>query len=196
MYYFKSVNSENLKSKSIEKLKSIYEENYDVGLERITRLKNLANEFASWLGMRKNETMDLCSTMELSDIGKVAIDKKILGSENPLESMKTHCRIGYKIASLSYETSHLARIILNHHEHWDGSGFPQGLKGNEIPFLSRIVSIIEFYDDIMHSGNNENPGRESAINEIEARKGSVFDPSLADEFIKFLKTGAASKTIR
>lgn len=188
MYYFKSVNSENLKSKSIDKLKSIYEENYDVGLERVTRLKNLALEFASWLGMRKNETIDLCSTMELSDIGKVAIDRKLLQSGNPLESMKTHCRIGYKIASLSYETSHLARIILNHHENWDGSGFPQGLKGNEIPFLSRIVSILEFYDDMAHSEDNLNTGMESLIREMESKKGSIFDPSLVDEFVKFLRS--------
>ncbi len=188
MYYFKSINSENLKSKSIDKFKNIYEENYDVGAKRSKRLTNLASDFAKWLGLRKNESIDLCTTMELSDIGKVALDEKVLKSGNPLESMKTHCRVGYKIASLSYETSHLARIILNHHENWDGSGFPQGLKGSEIPFLSRVVSLIEYYDDRLSCTKCAKSDIDGILDEIEQRKGTVFDPVLADRFIDFIRS--------
>ena len=98
--------------------------------------------------------------------------------------MKKHCRIGYKIASLSYETSHLARVILNHHENWDGTGFPQGMTGSSIPFLSRIIRLLEYYDSLVYK--NRQIETEQIIEELEIKKGKFFDPFLTEKFIKYL----------
>ncbi|MBN2853220.1 MAG: diguanylate cyclase, partial [Clostridia bacterium] len=141
MYYVKSLNSDLLKKKSINSLKKMYQENFINEHERSKRLLKVAEEFAGYLNLRDFEIEDILNSLELIDVGKVAMNYTILGQTHEqvydeFENMKKHCHIGYKIASLSYETSHLARVILNHQENWDGSGFPQGIKGNAIPFLT------------------------------------------------------------
>lgn len=189
MYYVKSLSSESIKNESISSLKKIYLERFSSEKERTDRMVSIARELSSYLDLRESEVEDICTALELIDIGKVSINHfllsdKIMKNDDEFENMKKHCRIGYKIASLTYETSHLARLILNHHENWDGSGFPQGIKGNSIPFLSRVIRIIEYYDSI--SSKNRELGIEDAINELEIRKGRLFDPAITDSFIRYI----------
>jgi len=190
MYYIKSMSSENIKNESINSLKKIYNERYASERERTERLVNLACDFAPYLNLRENEVDDVCNSIELIDIGKVSVthfipESKSVSSDDEFENLKKHCWIGYKIAALSYETSHLARVILNHHENWDGTGFPQGIKGNAIPFLSRVIRLLAYYDRIVE--RNSSLSLEVIIDELELRKGKIFDPSITDEFLEFLR---------
>ena len=97
--------------------------------------------------------------------------------------MKKHSEIGFKIASSSPQLTCIADKILYHHEWWDGSGYPQGLKGEEIPLLSRIIAIVDAFD-VMTSGR---PYRkilspEDALFELRNFSGSHFDPHLVELF--------------
>jgi HD-GYP domain-containing protein (c-di-GMP phosphodiesterase class II) len=91
--------------------------------------------------------------------------------------------IGYRIAQASGEFAHLADIILYQHEWWNGQGYPHGLKGEKIPLMSRIISIMDAYDLMTHP-HKDKPAMtaEEALLELGREAGSRFDPSLVELF--------------
>ncbi len=81
------------------------------------------------------------------------------------------------------EFAPIAKTILHHHEHWDGTGYPEGLEGEEIPLLTRLISIVDAYDVMTTGRPYKEPLRtEEALAEIERCAGSQFDPKLAEKF--------------
>lgn len=99
--------------------------------------------------------------------------------------MKKHTEKVYRIASVTEEFALVAEEILSHHEHWDGTGYPRGLAGEEIPYLAIVISIVDDYDVM----TNERPyskaiSDEKALKEIKDCAGSQFNPDLAQEFIE------------
>ena len=102
--------------------------------------------------------------------------------------LKKHPLIGYRILNLIDDTMNFAEIILAHHEHWDGSGYPKGLKGEETPLLARVLSIIEGYERRLNGNYNLKPvGIEDALNFIRQKSGTYYDPTLSDLFIKMVE---------
>ena len=129
----------------------------------------------------------------LHDIGKINIAEEILKKPDKLteqewETIKEHTEKGYSIAKATEEFAPVAESILAHHERWDGEGYPQGLKGEEIPLLARIISIIDAYD-VMTNGRpyKEPVSKEEAIKELQRCAGSQFDPRLVEVFIELLR---------
>ena len=142
----------------------------------------------------------LLQSAQLHDIGKIGISDQILkkpGSltEDEFNEMKKHTIIGYNIIeriernSGESELLNYAKIFaLNHHEKWDGTGYPNGLKGNNIPLEGRIMAIIDVYDALV----SERPYKiayphEEAITIIKESKNTQFDPVLTDIFIDINK---------
>lgn len=125
----------------------------------------------------------------LHDIGKLTIADRILLKPKKLteyeyEVIKTHSEEGYKLACSIPEIKDIANDILSHHEKWDGSGYPNGLKGEEIPILSRIVSIADSFDAMTQNRcYSKNKSVEYAISELKKYSGTQFDPYLVDIFI-------------
>lgn len=103
------------------------------------------------------------------------------------EIMKKHSDIGHSIAYSVQELRHISEKILHHHEWWDGSGYPHGLKGEEIPYLSRIVAIADSFD-IMTTGRpyKKTLTHDEAAAELKRYAGSHFDPDLVDVFLATL----------
>jgi HD-GYP domain-containing protein (c-di-GMP phosphodiesterase class II) len=144
------------------------------------------------LNLDKNDIENLALLAELHDIGKVGLEKDLLLREGPLtigewQSVKRHPELGFKIVSASTKLSHIGKGILAHHEHWDGNGYPQGLKGEEIPFIARAFSIVEAYDVMTH----ERPykpiyTKERAIKELKDNSGTQFDPNFVELFINYI----------
>jgi diguanylate cyclase (GGDEF)-like protein/PAS domain S-box-containing protein len=189
MYKNKLNESKNTHNTIISSLKKTLGETTGETSEHSQRLKGLALKLGRKLNLEGYELKDLALLAELHDLGKVAISKDILqkkgqlGSEE-LEEIKRHPEIGYKIASSSPELNNIAEGILSHHERWDGTGYPRGLKEKEIPLISRIIAIIDAYD-IMTYGSpyKEAISKEEAIKELEKGAGSQFDPLITDIFI-------------
>ena len=129
----------------------------------------------------------------LHDIGKVGIPLEILNkpgrlAEQEWEVLRTHPDKGYQIAMSSDELKPIADMIRYHHERWDGRGYPAGLKGEEIPVLSRIIAIVDAYDAMVNDRSYRKAlSPEKAQQEIRDNAGGQFDPALAAEFLRLLE---------
>lgn len=154
-------------------------------------------ETATMIGNALNLSINTINRLRLlskfHDIGKVGIPDKILNKSGSLdekewEIMKTHCEIGFRIANETSELRDIADLILKHQEKFDGTGYPLGLKNNEIPIECRIISVVDAFDAM----TNNRPYRkgmstEKAIKEIKNHSGTQFDPKVVEIFIKNLK---------
>jgi len=161
--------------------------------EHAERLVYYARKIGKKMDLSQDTIDDLVLSANLHDLGKVGIDNQILIKEEKLsdeewEEIKKHPEIGYRIAISSADIAHIAEYILCHHEKWDGTGYPQGLKKEEIPLISRILSIVDAYD-AMTSVRPYNivKSKGEALQEIKLFSGKQFDPKLADIFTEILE---------
>lgn len=132
------------------------------------------------------------------DIGKIGIDEKILNKPGSLDveersQINKHPEVGWRILSSASEFSELANFILDHHERWDGNGYPNGLKGLSIPIEARIIAVADSYDAMTRDRSyRKGLTKEEAIVELKRCSGTQFDPEIVHIFIeKVLPTEAA-----
>ena len=99
--------------------------------------------------------------------------------------MRRHAETGYRILSTANDMSEIAEYVLAHHERCDGKGYPKGLKGEDIPLVSRICAIVDAFDAMTSERSYREPlTKEEAIAEIKRCSGSHFDPEVAAVFIE------------
>ena len=158
--------------------------------EHAERLVALSRMIASTLNLSQSDKDRLELLATLHDIGKVAISDNILTKPGTLTQeewaeMKRHPEIGYRIAMSSPELIPVAEGILCHQERWDGTGYPQALKGEKIPLLSRIIAVVDAYDAMTQDRPyRRSMTREAALAEIMSNAGTQFDPTIAQIFVK------------
>jgi HD-GYP domain-containing protein (c-di-GMP phosphodiesterase class II) len=101
--------------------------------------------------------------------------------------MRKHTEIGYRIAMASPELVSIADYILTHHERWDGKGYPQGISGDTIPLISRILSVVDAYDAMTQDrAYRKAMPKKAAIKEITTNAGTQFDPKVVDIFLQVI----------
>ncbi|MGE5607439.1 MAG: HD domain-containing phosphohydrolase [Bacteroidota bacterium] len=190
MYRNKLLESKSSRSSILASLQKTLQERTHETEEHELRLQNLALKIGKTIGLSGNELDELVLLAALHDIGKIAVPDHILKKPGPLSPedwviMKRHTEIGYRIALASPELASISELILTHHERWDGAGYPKGLKGQEIPLLSKILSIIDAFDAM----TNNRPYRKAttkkeAFAELNRNAGTQFDPKLVKIFIE------------
>lgn len=190
MYSEKMVESPRMKGKTINAIISELNEKNKMEQQHSIRVSKLCEDIGRVLNLPKEEMDELRTIGLLHDIGKIAIDQNILNkldspTKEEFEQIKKHTEIGYRILNTVNELSRMSEYVLAHHEKWDGTGYPKGLKGEEIPFKSRIVAIADSYDTMINERSYKLPmSQEAAIKELRENAGKQFDPKLVKIFIE------------
>jgi diguanylate cyclase (GGDEF)-like protein len=150
---------------------------------------DLAVAVARRLGMDGEEIDEIARAAELHDVGKVGIPDAILDKPAGLDAtewelMHQHTILGERILNAAPALRPVARIVRSTHERWDGAGYPDGLRGTEIPLAARVVAVCDAYDAMTtERAYSRAVGHESACQELRDMAGSQFDPEVVEVFI-------------
>lgn len=165
-------------------------------MERVVMLSQLLGEH---LKLSDEDKKILKYSAYLHDIGKINIPEEILNKKMPLTEeewnlLKLHPSNGVAIIQSVEGLSNLEPIILHHHESYDGKGYPFGLKGTEIPFLARVITVVDSFDAMTSDRvYRKKKTLEEAIEELKRCKGTQFDPEITDAFIEMLEKKELSR---
>lgn len=165
----------------------------------IARVSKFAERLGQLYGLPDNESSLLLSAMPMHDVGKIAIKDAILHKpesldEKEMKEMKTHAEVGYDMLKGSSRDLFRAAAIIaqQHHERWDGTGYPQGLRGEEIHIYGRIAAVADVFDALTHARVYKDAWPiEQVVDYFNAQSGRHFDPTIAglllDNLDQFLK---------
>ncbi|MCB2291647.1 diguanylate cyclase [Clostridium sp. CS001] len=155
-------------------------------------IEDILLQMGKKMNLSNKELEEISLYVEIGDVGMISVPEDIKNKSSKLddkewENIKRHTEAGYKIATSIKRFMPIADIILCHHERWDGTGYPQELKGEEIPVISRMISIVEAYAAMTSNRNYRKVmTREEAILEISKCSGTQFDPNLVEIFKKII----------
>lgn len=193
MYRHKLMEDKSARSTAINSLLKTLNEKHSETEEHTMRIKNLSFKLGKRIGLTTEKLDELELLSSLHDIGKIGIPEHVLMkpaklTEEEWTIMKTHSDIGYRIASSTPEFAHIANEILAHHERYDGTGYPNGLKGDAIPLLARIINIVDSFDVMIHRRVYKEAFDKDYVREEYKRcAGTQFDPNISKEFMDMLE---------
>lgn len=190
MYSHKLYENDSMRSKTINMIMNTLFEKSDRELLHSKRVSELCEAIAGKIKMSEDDVKQVKIAGLLHDIGKIGVNEKILNkkgrlTEDEWKEIRKHPEGGWRILNTVSEFSELACFVLEHHERWDGTGYPKGLKGKKISLQARIIAIADAYD-AMTSQRSYRKGisDEEAMSEIRNQAGLQFDPNIAEIFIE------------
>ena len=157
------------------------------------RVAEYSREVAGRMGMSEDDCQAVYFAGLLHDIGKIGIPNSILDKQQKLtdeeyDVIKRHCLLGSEILKSMSAVPELAQVARWHHERYDGSGYPDGLKGEEIPIFARIISVCDTYDAMSSERSYRKPLlREEIIGQLVKYRGIQFDPKVVDAMLTTLQ---------
>ena len=158
------------------------------------RVAEYAKNIAKEMGWKGRPISDLYKAAMLHDIGKVGISEKILNKKGKLtneeyQKIKDHPIYSEQILRQYEMDDDLCETVRSHHERWDGHGYPDGLKEDEIPIMARIIAVADAYDAMVTARPyRKNLSIEKVMSELKNGRGTQFDPDIIDIFCKMLST--------
>jgi len=190
MYKHKVVESNSMRGNIINAIfNTLHEKNPNIE-NHSKRVSQLCQRIGEAMQLPETEIYELKVSGLLHDIGKIAIDESILKKSEPLteqewNEIKRHSDIGYRILNASPEMTEIAQYILSHHERYDGTGYPRRLKQEEIPLISRIITVADAYDAMTNErAYKKTLDKDAAVEELINNKWTQFDPYIVDIFIE------------
>lgn len=193
MYRDKFSPSSSARNKIVKSLLSALADRDYIADGHGKRLAQLSRRVGDQIKLTPRQQANLALLAQVHDLGKVGIPDKILFKQGPLDEkewqiIRQHPEKGHRIALSSNYLSGVAGLILKHHERWDGSGYPLGLKGREIPVECRVLAIVDAYDVM----TNVRPYSgvktiDEALEELARCAGTQFDPELVQVFIELVR---------
>ncbi len=193
MYKNKVFTSNTSRNDAIRSILETLQNKYVDEKEHSNRVSHWCVSVGKEMKLRPEALNELSMAGLYHDIGKITIPDNILKKPGPLsesewEIMKKHTISGYQILRAADRYSNLAEYALTHHERFDGDGYPNNIKGENIPLYSRIISVVDAYEAM----TSDRPYRKAmtedeAMDELKKHQGTQFDPTVVDVFIKILE---------
>ena len=190
MYRHKTTEGSSVRSRAINAILVTLTNKYETERRHSAEVSHLCKQIGIEMNLRADEIKELEQAGLFHDIGKISIPDIILNKPGKLtteefEIIKSHTEVGYQILRAADEFSDLAIHALHHHERWDGTGYPSGLKGTEIPLFSRIINIVDAYEAMTADRPyRKKLSQEYAITEIARCASTQFDPKIAQLFVE------------
>ena len=190
MYRNKLSDGSSMRSHTIDLIMNTLFEKNSREMQHSKRVSEICQAIASKMFFSKEDMDQIRIAGLMHDIGKIGIDEKILNKSQKLQpdewkKIQKHSEIGYRILSSANEFSEIADFILEHHERWNGKGYPRGLSGVEISMQARIIAVADSYDAMTSTRTYRTAFTEDeAIREIERCSGVQFDPNVARVFVE------------
>ena len=155
------------------------EKTHSINVSRIAEL------IAIEMKLPEKEVRKIADAAYYHDIGKIVLDERLLKKDTSLNDndkieKEKHPLVGYRILNLFDHTIDLAEGVLYHHEHWDGSGYPNGITCNAIPLVARIIKVAEVYETMINVDKME---KSQALAEIKKQAGNKLDPDIAEVLV-------------
>lgn len=195
MYKDKMVNLKAVNEQMIAKIVTTLHERNPRDKVHAENVSLIAKMIAIELGLSEPEIKRISSAGFLHDIGKIVLASDITKTNintNELVKMKQHAIVGFRILNLFTETMDIAESVLYHHEHFDGTGFPKGLKADEIPLFSRIIAVAEAYDNYTNEFAKNILSPNQALSLMDSLAGSKFDLKIVKLLHQVIKNNKLS----
>jgi diguanylate cyclase (GGDEF)-like protein/PAS domain S-box-containing protein len=190
MYREKLKHGKTMRSQTIETVLRNINFKYDREQIHTERVSQYSEAIAKAMGLSEQEVTDIKNASALHDIGKIIVPPEILNKPDKLtadeyEIIKRHSETGYQILKSSDEYVKLAEYVLYHHERWDGNGYPEGLKGADIPYQARIIAVADTFEAMTAIRSyQKTKSKEEAAAELLRCSGQQFDPHIVEVFVK------------
>lgn len=184
----------DLHLRTIEALAIAIDAKDEVTHDHVHRVQTYATGLGRVLGLSELEIEALKAGALLHDIGKLAVPDYILNKPDKLtpaefDKMKIHTIVGAEILSRVAFPYPVVPVVRHHHERWDGRGYPDGLRGDQIPMTARILSVVDCFDAVREDRQYRKAmTREQAIDLIKSSSGTMYDPNVVRLFIEYLPT--------
>ncbi len=194
MYRHKVYERLSFRRKTIEMVMNTLFEKSKREMAHSQRVSGICEKIAKKMSFSEDDIVQIKTAGLLHDIGKIGVEEHILNKPKKLNDYEwneimTHPEKGWRILNASRDFTELASFVLQHHEKWDGQGYPKGLKGKEISLQARIIQIADAYDTMTSErtyrkklSNNE------ALFEIKECSGTQFDPEIVEIFLDYFAT--------
>jgi putative nucleotidyltransferase with HDIG domain len=193
MYRQKVMNRKAVNSKIINTIVSTLHERSPRELTHSNNVSSLAAKIAKAMNLSETEIRKVEMAGYLHDIGKIVLNydilKKDIYSDQEREEFHLHPVHGYRILNLFDDTLDIAEGVYSHHEKWNGTGYPKGLKGNEIPLMARIIAVAEAYDALINSKTIEPISKKQALDTIKSLSEATLDPKIVNLFVDIMSDG-------
>jgi diguanylate cyclase (GGDEF)-like protein/PAS domain S-box-containing protein len=190
MFKMKSVQGQSVRSRAIMSIIKTLTNKYSEEEKHSSRVSDYCNEMGVALNYSHQKLLEIKLAGMLHDIGKISIPDAIIRKPGKLNDeewaiMKSHTVVGYEILSAADQYSDLAKYARSHHERYDGKGYPDGLTGDQIPEIARIICIVDAYEAMTSDRVYRKAlGSEEAITELRKWSGTQFDPELVKVFLE------------
>lgn len=190
LYDHKIFSSKSVKHNIIEGLLNTLYDSFNFEKTHANNVKKYSIIIGEAMNLSKENLNKLNLSALLHDIGKISIPDYLLTKKEKLtkaefEEIKLHTEKGHRILSAYPDLNEYAKYVLSHHEKYNGSGYPQGLKGEDIPLFSRIICVADSFDAMTQDRvYKEKMTKKEAIEELIRCKGTHFDPEIVDIFVK------------
>ena len=189
MYQSKLIEVPSMRSNAIDTIMQTLNEKDNYSEQHVRNVAILSKRLAEFMKLPISDIKEIHTAGLLHDIGKIIIPSTILNKEGKLTNeeytiMKSHPEIGFRILNSTAELRGISKIVLHHHERWDGKGYPHHLKGEEISLKSRIITISDAYDAMTTERSYKRTlTKEEALTEVIRCSGTQFDPDIVTVFI-------------